>query len=128
LESVQQALGVRAEGHEFGPGMIFHAGAAGFPWVSQALWLLKQMQRWHRLPPHVDANDVAGEVFRPDLYRTAAKQIGVNAPLVDFKTEGSHPRPWHLDGAQGAIAMGPDCFLDGAHFPDDRSVSLNQPA
>jgi nitrate/nitrite transport system substrate-binding protein len=128
MESVQQALGVRPEGHEFGPGMTFHAGAAGFPWVSQALWLLKQIRHWHRLPAHVDANDVAGEVFRPDLYRAAAERIGVNAPLVDFKTEGSHARPWLLDGAQGAISMGPDCFLDGAHFPDDRGVTLNQPA
>ncbi len=117
LECVQQSLGARAPDHEWGPGFVFHAGAAGFPWVSQALWFLQQMRRWHRLPAHLDANDIAGEVFRPDLFRAAAERAGINSPLVDFKTEGAHGQAWSLDGARGAIPMGPDRFLDGAQFP-----------
>lgn len=85
--------------------------------MSQALWLVQQMRRWHRLPAHLDALDVAGEVYRPDLFRAAAEQAGINAPLVDFKTEGTHAGPWMLDGARGGILMGPDRFLDDARFP-----------
>ncbi|MBF0325062.1 CmpA/NrtA family ABC transporter substrate-binding protein [Magnetospirillum moscoviense] len=95
---------------------IFHAHAANFPWRSQALWFLSQMQRWNQLGSGVDTRRVAEDVYRPDLYRLAALELGLPVPLVDHKTEGSHAGPWVLDKATAPIAMGADTFLDGARF------------
>ncbi|MBL6750352.1 MAG: ABC transporter substrate-binding protein [Nevskia sp.] len=104
-----------AEG-EFGPGLVFDAGAAGFPWVSQAQWFLQQMRRWHALPADADCAAVAAAVYRPDLYRLAAQQVGAAAPREDRKSEGTHAAAWTLGGSGGTIAMGPDRFVDGAVF------------
>jgi nitrate/nitrite transport system substrate-binding protein len=118
LECVTTALRVNPSGYEFGPGLVFHSGAAGFPWVSQALWFLQQMRRWQPLPKDIDSSCIASEVYRPDLYRAAAERVGITFPLVDFKTEGTHSSSWMLEGARGAIAMGSDRFVDGAIFPE----------
>ena len=91
---------------------VFHRYAANFPWVSHALWLLRQMQRWGQVERDLDAIAVASEVYRPDLYREAAQELGLAAPDVDLKVEGLHAEPWTL----GPIEMGPDRFFDGAVF------------
>jgi nitrate/nitrite transport system substrate-binding protein len=115
-ECVASALRSKPAESDFGPGLVFHAGAAGFPWVSQALWFIQQMRRWQSLPQDLDAAHVAAEVYRPDLYRAAAERAGVAFPLVDMKSEGTHAVPWTLQGVRGDITMGPDRFFDGAVF------------
>ncbi|MBC7953884.1 MAG: ABC transporter substrate-binding protein [Rhodospirillaceae bacterium] len=96
-------------------GITFHAHAANFPWRSQAIWYLRQMQRWGQCGA-MDARRVAEEVYRPDLYRLAALELGLAVPLTDYKTEGHHASAWVLDKATAPIAMGPDLLLDGALF------------
>ncbi|MBC7905513.1 MAG: ABC transporter substrate-binding protein [Rhodospirillaceae bacterium] len=93
----------------------FHAHAANFPWRSQAIWYLRQMQRWGQCGD-MDVRRVAENVYRPDLYRLAALELGLAVPLTDYKTEGHHANPWVLDKATAPIAMGPDLLLDGALF------------
>jgi nitrate/nitrite transport system substrate-binding protein len=58
----------------------------------------------------------AARAYRPDLYRIAAQQIGVPAPIVDEKVEGLHSASWVLDEATAPIAMAPDLFFDGRRF------------
>lgn len=96
--------------------IIYHRYAASFPWRSHALWFLTQMLRWGQIGPEVDLKAVAASVYRPDLFRAAAAQIGEPAPLVDDKAEGGHAEPWTLEDATGAIAMAPDLFFDGRVF------------
>jgi nitrate/nitrite transport system substrate-binding protein len=115
-ECIANALSSNPPESDFGPGLVFHAGAAGFPWVSQALWFIQQMRRWQSLPKDLDATRIAAGVYRPDLYRAAAERTGVAFPLVDTKTEGTHAAPWTLQGVRGDITMGPDRFFDGAVF------------
>lgn len=95
---------------------VFHAHAANFPWRSQAIWYLRQMQRWGHAAPGIDARRLADDAYRPDLYRLAALELGLPVPLTDFKTEGEHAGPWVLDNATAPIPMGPDRLLDGARF------------
>jgi nitrate/nitrite transport system substrate-binding protein len=95
---------------------VFHRYAANFPWRSHAVWLMTQMLRWGQIDRPLDLRETADRVCQPDLYRAAARDLGIPAPTVDHKTEGGRARGWTLAGAQGSIAMGPDLFLDGGRF------------
>ncbi len=95
---------------------VFHRYAANFPWPSQAAWYITQMLRWGQIETPLDIRKTASLVYRTDLYRAAAKDLGIAYPTIDWKTEGSHKGPWTLQGASSPIAMGPDRFFDGKHF------------
>ncbi len=111
----------RAEaGPVFGP--VFHRNAATHPWISHAMWMLSQMLRWGYIEKPIDIRGLARRVYRPDLHREAAADLGLPAPLVDEKTEGGHRSPWILYDASTPIAMGPDRFFDGLRFDPDRIV------
>lgn len=100
-----------------GPQFVFHDHAANFPWISHAMWFVRQMQRWGQVPSGIDVAAVAAGVYRPDLYRRAADAVGVAAPVLDTKTEGVHAGPWSLEGGNGdAIAMQSDLYFDGSVF------------
>lgn len=96
--------------------IIYHRYAASFPWRSHAVWFLTQMLRWGQIDPSIDIAAAAEAVYRPDLYRAAAAELGAPAPLVDEKVEGLHVAPWVLDEATAPIAMASDLFFDGRSF------------
>ncbi|MBV8120617.1 MAG: nitrate transporter, partial [Alphaproteobacteria bacterium] len=58
----------------------------------------------------------ATAVFRPELYASAARSLGLSVPASTMKTEGFHRGRWLLPGLPTPIAMGSDQFLDGAVF------------
>jgi NitT/TauT family transport system ATP-binding protein/nitrate/nitrite transport system substrate-binding protein len=93
--------------------VVFFANAATFPWRSHAQWFMREMARWGYL---AGATDSAGAVFRPDLYAQAARSLGLPVPTTELKSEGHHAQGWLLPGSPHPIAMGSDCFLDGARF------------
>lgn len=94
---------------------VFFANAATFPWRSHASWFLQQMARWGYVDTGA-AQKISDELFRPDLYATAARAVGIAVPSPDRKDEGHHPGQWLLPAAPTAIAMGPDHFLDATTF------------
>lgn len=100
---------------------VFHRYAASFPWISHACWLLVQMLRWGQVTAAIDIAAIARSVYRPDLHREAANDVGTATPLIDAKSEGMHAERWALPGSDGTpIVMGPDLFFDGRSFdPDD---------
>jgi NitT/TauT family transport system ATP-binding protein len=61
--------------------------AAGFPWVSHALWMYAQMIRWRQV--EFSSEDLAAvrATYRPDLYRAALDGIDLEIPRADLKTE-----------------------------------------
>jgi two-component system, oxyanion-binding sensor len=95
---------------------VFHRYTANFPWVSHAAWLLTQMQRWGQLREAIDVLATARRVYRPDLYRQAARDLGMGAPDVDVKREGAHDTPWTLTTANAVVRLGSDRFFDGRVF------------
>ena len=97
-------------------GCVFYRAATTFPWRSQGLWFLNEMRRWGLLDPSTDLKALVTEVYRPDLYRSAAAPLGEPAPFADAKLEGGHDGPWRLDASPSPIAMRPDNFCDGAVF------------
>lgn len=72
---------------------IFHRGAANYPWRSHGDWYLAQMVRWGQLAGDVDIHAVADRVFRTDLYRVAAAEMGIACPIEDRLPEGAHGEP-----------------------------------
>ncbi len=95
---------------------VFHRYAANFPWESHAAWFITQMVRWGQLDAPLDICKTAARVYRPDLYREAARALGVAAPSGNWKAEGIHPGPWTLKQASSPIPMGPDLFFDGMKY------------
>jgi len=91
---------------------VFYRHAATFPWLSHADWLISQMQRWGQIPPALASASLPGQVYRPDLYRQAARALGLPYPSNDRKTEGSHAQAWQADGQPKPIWMGSDLFFD----------------
>ncbi len=91
---------------------VFYRYAATFPWVSHAEWLIAQMQRWGHIQAPVDAQEIAAKVYRPGLYRQAAQALNLPYPLIDRKSEGTHPHSWQTASASGPIPMGCDYFFD----------------
>jgi nitrate/nitrite transport system substrate-binding protein len=100
---------------------VFHRHAAGFPWISHAVWILAQMLRWGQIREPIDLLAAARRAYRPDLHREAAAAVGISAPRVDEKKEGAHAAPWMLEGTLGPIQMGRDQLLDCRPF-DPRDV------
>jgi ABC-type nitrate/sulfonate/bicarbonate transport system substrate-binding protein len=91
--------------------------AATFPWRSHAAWIVTQMLRWGQLEKAVDVREAAAAVVRGDLYREAARELGVPCPAEDEKIEGVHAAPWSAprEGG-GTLELGPDRFVDGRRF------------
>jgi len=108
--------GAPGEEHAAPDYIIYHRYAASFPWRSHAVWFLTQMLRWGQIPAAVDIAATAETTYRPDLYRAAAAELGLPAPVVDEKVEGLHGGSWTLDEATAPIPMGPDAFFDDRPF------------
>jgi ABC-type nitrate/sulfonate/bicarbonate transport system substrate-binding protein len=90
--------------------------AANFPWKSHALWFYTQMVRWGHVAHTPDNLAIARECYRPDLYRSALKPLGVALPGANSKVEGAL-RVATAVGATGAgLVLGPDGFFDGQIF------------
>jgi hypothetical protein len=85
-EVMQKTLGL-ADFH------VFHRRHANFPWRSHADWFLQQMVRWGQAPADTDIKAVADRVYRTDIYRKAALEMGVVCPELDRLPPGGHGEP-----------------------------------
>ena len=103
------------------PGfMVFHRGAANFPWRSQALWIYSQFVRWGMVESSPESERVAAGVFRSDLYRRALAGEQTPMPGASMKVEGALEAPMAAGGHGGSLTLAPDRFFDGRSFdPDD---------
>lgn len=95
------------------------AKAATFPWKSHALWFYSQMVRWGQVAHTADNAAIARETYRPDLYRSALKPLGIALPAANAKVEGALVAPTPVGSAGASLTLGPDGFFDGALFDPD---------
>jgi nitrate/nitrite transport system substrate-binding protein len=107
--------------------IVFHRYAANFPWRSHILWTLTEMRRAGQIGPNADLRALAAEIVSADTYRAAAAELGLPAPTIDDKTEGTHAVNWTLRQATRPIAMGPDRLL-GQRIFDPAMIETNSPA
>jgi len=69
---------------------------ASYPFQSHDLWFLTENQRWGYLPPGLDTKALIAKVNREDLWRAAAKELGVAA--ADIPTSTSRGVEKFFDG------------------------------
>ena len=77
----------RIQGHfDYGTGRVekdskfqmrYWADNASYPFQSHDLWFLTENQRWGYLPPNLDTKALIAKVNREDLWRAAARELGV---------------------------------------------------
>jgi nitrate/nitrite transport system substrate-binding protein len=65
--------------------MKFWADDASFPFKSHDLWFLTEDVRWGVLPQATNKMALVNKVNRSDVWRTAAKALGVAAPASDSR-------------------------------------------
>ena len=84
---------------------VFYRYASTFPWYSHAAWFITQMYRWGQIEKPLDIKKASQAVYRPDIYREAAKELGITYPTIDYKTEGTHKGPWTLTEATSGFKL-----------------------
>lgn len=68
-------------------GAIAHNHST-FLWQSQSLWLMTQAVRWGQIPAiPANAEQIARQAWRTDLYREIAAEMGIECPADDYKVE-----------------------------------------
>ncbi|QKD20279.1 CmpA/NrtA family ABC transporter substrate-binding protein [Mesorhizobium sp. NZP2077] len=93
--------------------------AANFPWKSHALWFYTQMVRWGHVAHTPENLAIARECYRPDLYRSALKPLGVALPGANAKVEGALKIATAVGATGAGLVLGPDGFFDGQIFDPD---------
>ncbi|MBM9595828.1 CmpA/NrtA family ABC transporter substrate-binding protein [Roseitranquillus sediminis] len=113
-------LSPRGESREVPAFVAFHAGAATFPWRSQAAWIGAQLASRAGLE-RTESMAKASAVFRPDLYRRHLRDTGAELPGASSKVEGSLNRPTPAASESGRLFLPADVFFDRRIFdPDER--------
>lgn len=99
----------------------FHAGAANFPWRSQAAWIGAALARRHGLDP-MAATKTAMASFRCDLYRLHLREAGADLPGASEKLEGALAAPSAVPGERGQLILPADRFFDARIFDPNLPV------
>lgn len=59
-----------------------------FLWKSQSLWLMTQAARWGQIKAFPkNAEELASQAWKTDLYREIAAEMGIDCPKDDYKVE-----------------------------------------
>lgn len=76
--------------------MKFWKDGASYPFQSHDSWFLAENIRWGKLPANTDIKSLVGQVNREDLWRAAAKDLGVAA--ADIPASSSRGKETFFDG------------------------------
>ena len=76
--------------------MRYWANHASYPFQSHDLWFLTEDMRWGKFEVGYDAKSLIGKVNREDLWREAAKELGVSAS--DIPASKSRGKETFFDG------------------------------
>src|SRR5215211_4053370 len=79
---------------------------ASYPFQSHDLWFITEDMRWGKFEPTLDAKALIAKVNREDLWRAAAKELGVPASEIPAST-----------------SRGKETFFDGKVFDPDNPTA-----
>ncbi|ANT60364.1 nitrate transporter [Salipiger sp. CCB-MM3] len=111
----RMVISAQGEEREVPRMLEFHAGAASFPWRSQAEWIGRQLAARTGLDPEA-AGQAARATFRSDLHRAALEGTSADLPGASSKLEGSLGSAIPVASEAGRLFLGPDQFFDGRIF------------
>jgi len=86
---------------------VFSSNYAAYPYYSHGMWFITQMYRWGQLDKAIDMKKTVENVYRPDLFAKAAKNVGYKIPAS----------PWKKDGVDKY-----NKFIDGKIFDPNKAV------
>ena len=109
----------KGEVRSFDRFVVFHEGAANFPWRSQAAWIGIRIAERLGLDRE-ESMAAAKSVFRTDLYRRHLRSIGADLPSASEKVEGALSVPTAVPSEMGRVILSPDRFFDGSVFDPER--------
>ncbi|NTF51718.1 CmpA/NrtA family ABC transporter substrate-binding protein [Rhizobium rhizogenes] len=88
--------------------MKFWKGGVSYPFQSHDAWFITENMRWGKFAPNTDVKKLVGQVNRQDIWREAAKDLGVAAADIPAST-----------------SRGKETFFDGKVFdPENPSAYL----
>jgi NitT/TauT family transport system ATP-binding protein len=117
--SGQMIISGRGEQREVPGFVMFHDGAAAFPWRSQAKWIAHRLAKRHGLED-ASARDAGAKVFRTDIYRQQLAGIGADLPGASEKVEGAIRSETRVPAQNGELDLAENGFFDGRVFdPSD---------
>ncbi|MEM9707228.1 MAG: CmpA/NrtA family ABC transporter substrate-binding protein [Pseudomonadota bacterium] len=93
----------------------FFAGAAGFPWRSQAEWIGTRLAARTGLDRDASV-DASRKTFRSDLFRAALAGVAPDLPSASVKLEGAIDTPTAVGSLGGRLTLPRDSFFDGRIF------------
>jgi nitrate/nitrite transport system substrate-binding protein len=93
---------------------------ASYPFQSHDLWFLTEDIRWGYLPPNLDTKSLIAKVNREDLWKVAAKELGVAAK--DIPTSTSRGIEKFFDGKVFDPAN-PKKYLDSLEIKNIKSAA-----
>ncbi|TDK35152.1 nitrate ABC transporter substrate-binding protein [Rhizobium deserti] len=76
--------------------MKFWKGGVSYPYQSHDTWFMAENIRWGNLPANTDIKALVGQVNRQDIWRDAAKDLGVAS--ADIPTSTSRGKETFFDG------------------------------
>lgn len=89
--------------------LLFERYQAGFPWRSHGEWLLQQTGTLlGKTLPEEKIKALVQQTFRTDLYREAARHLGLASPGSDYRSLNCHDSPWEVEPG---IELGADRML-----------------
>ena len=93
---------------------VFGRYCAGFPWRSQAQWMVRSSGALlGKDIGEEQCRALVQQSWRPDLYREAARHLGLPAPSRDARPEGLHAGCWEFEPG---VVLGPDLMIGGGQF------------
>lgn len=100
--------------------LLFHEGAANFPWRSQAKWIGQHLAQYHGIGSATDM-DAISKVYRADLYRMHMGATGCDMPGASEKVEGAILHATPVASAAGTLTLLPNHFFNAQvfDFPPD---------
>ena len=101
---VNYGLGRKASDKKL--AMKFWANGASYPFKSHDMWFVAENMRWGKFDPTTDVKALVDKVNREDIWRDAAKSIGVAAADIPSST-----------------SRGKETFFDGKVFDPDDTVA-----
>jgi ABC-type nitrate/sulfonate/bicarbonate transport system substrate-binding protein len=93
----------------------YHAGAANFPWRSQAGWIGARLAGRFGLD-RAASIAAAKATFRSDLYRQHLGPAGAELPAASEKLEGASVGPTPAASNRGKLVLQRNSFFDGRIF------------
>lgn len=92
----------------------FHAGAANFPWRSQAAWIAQRMAQRFGLDPQASSG-AAQAIWRSDIYREHLAELAI-LPAASSKLEGACETPQTVGATRSSLILSENRFFDGLIF------------